>query len=786
MTSRLLLAAILVCTAAAPIQAADGAVTGRLTDPQGQPVAGASLRLTSDRPSDPVERVSDAQGRFSFPALAAGTYQLTAAAAGLAGTKKAFHLSDRETLTVDVQFSQVKSRADTVTVSADVQDIDVQSPDPAEKVFASENLLDANPGRPGAPISIPGYPIETASSGVKAPQYFAPGVAGDHGEPIAQYVQVGSYLVPNNLSANAHGNGYADPNIYVADVIESVEVDGGAFNVREGNHALNLATTYALRSHLNPFLTLTGDQRDITGTAGLSPTGHSWVAAEASYGNGFLDRLEHRKQFKLNGGQVFRLGKHTLTLFGIGYYGFSYVAGLSPIYGFNFVDTADGWRQEPDTIDPRQKDQTHTALITLNDVWELGDNQELQLSGFFRSYNLSLDSDFGDGLIRQSEFRTVTGASAAYINKLSKKFTLLAGTDYEREAPRRDDLDHYNFYNPADPNFYGPFTKVDGNNVTIAPVSPYIAGEGALSPYFHYYLGWRRDEISITNQDLVSPANSSRTLAGLNSPKATVTFFPKASWWVPEVAFSFGKSFFTEDPRTGSDYGQQTATGTPAVVDPVETARSYQLVASKRFRNTDLKLTLGHETQTAEYGKIDPDTGLQFDIGPGRIRYLAVTLRQSFGQGSLQATFEQADARDLDSGQVTPEAPRLIGDFLGAYQKLPFHLQAKGEFEYVGKKVVGNGCNQADPNDLNSYCIGVPNTEVRLALARPFLAGKLNVGVNLLLARGYTGQTVENFAVDNRPGYAGPLPVPENPIAEVVGVRIPASASVSLTYKFGR
>src|SRR5580698_8295845 len=122
--------------------------------------------------------------------------------------------------------------------------MDVTSPDPAMKVFATENLLDANPGRPGAPISIPGYPIETASGGIKAPQYFAPGVAGDHGEPIAQYIQVGSYLVPNNLSANAHGNGYADPNIMVPAVIESVETDGGAFNVREGDHSVDLSATY--------------------------------------------------------------------------------------------------------------------------------------------------------------------------------------------------------------------------------------------------------------------------------------------------------------------------------------------------------------------------------------------------------------------------------------------------------------------------------------------------------------------------------------------------------------
>jgi hypothetical protein len=777
---------VLVLCSAPLARAADGSVAGELNDPQGKPVAGAKLRVTSGSGLNPMESVSDPSGRFVFSSLAEGDYQISAQTAEFDEVKKTLHVGDSEALTVDLQFSRLASRTDAVTVTADVKDIDIQSPDPAEKVFASEDLLDANPGRPGAPISIPGYPIETASSGIKAPQYFAPGVAGDHGEPIAQFIQVGSYLVPNNLSANAHGNGYTDPNIYIANVIESVEVDGGAFNVREGNHALNLATTYSLRSHLDPFFTVTGDQRDITGAGGFSPSEHSWIAMETSYGNGFLDRLEHRKQVKLNGGQVFRAGNHILTLFGIGYYGFSYVAGLSPIYGFNSVDAANGWKQYPDTVDQRQKDQTHTALIALNDVWELIGSQELQLSGFFRTYNLSLFSDFGDGLIRQSEFRTVTGGSAAYRKKLSKKLTLLAGTDYEREAPRRDDLDHYNFYNPADPYYYGPFTKVDGNNVTITPITPYIAGEGELSPYFHYYLGLRRDEISINNQDLVTRANSSIILVGLNSPKATLTFFPKDSWYVPEVALSFGKSFFTEDPRTGSATGQQTATGAPSAVDPVETARSYQLVAIERFRNTDLKLTLGRETQTAEYGKIDPDTGLQFDLGPGRIRYMAITLRQSFSFGSLQATFEQADARDLVSGQVTPEAPRLIGDVSWTYQKLPFHLQAKGEFEYVGRKVVGNGCDESNPNDLTSYCLGVPNKEFRLSVARPFLAGRINVGVNMMIASGYTGQTTENFATDIRPGYVGPLPVPDNPIAEVVGVRIPSYASLNFTYRFGR
>ena len=770
--------------------AQDAAIRGRIVDPAGNALPGAAVQFLQGNQVLAQTR-SAVDGRFLLSLRATGDFTLHADVAGFRPVSRSVTLQQNENPEITVSMSELASTTESILVTADVSQEDILSPDPAMKVFATEDLLDANPGRPGAPISIPGYPIETASSGIKAPQYFAPGVAGDHGEPIAQYIQVGSYLVPNNLSANAHGNGYADPNIYIADVIESVQVDGGAFNVREGNHALNLAATYGLRSYLNPFITLTADYRDATLTAGVSPSTNSWAAMEGSFGNGFLDRLEHRKQFKFNSGRVFHAGEHTLTLFGVAYLGYSSVAGLRPMFGFNSVDAAAGWVQYPDTIDPRQKDQTHTALVALNDVWKLTGSQELQLSGFFRTYSLSLFSDFGLGLIRQSEFRTASGGNATYVNKIAKSFSLLAGADYESEAPRRDDLDHYNFFNPAAPGYYGPFVSIDANNVTIAPVTPFIAGEGDLGSHFRYYLGWRRDEINIQNQDLLTPGNSWNRWVGLNSPKATFTILPGNARIAPLISLSFGKSFFTEDPRLGTDLNN------PIKPEPVETARSYQLVASKSFHSTDLKLTLGHETQSAEYGKVDPDRGLQFDLGAGRIRYLGFTLRQSLPSGSLQATFEQADARLVNASySIVPEAPRLIGDLVGTYQKLPFHLQGKGEFEYVGRKVVGNGCGETaylsgDPNALKDYCVGVPNKEFRLAAARPFLEGRLNVGVNMMIASGWAGQTTENFAVagfygPGRVGLGSKGLVPANPVSEVVGVRIPSYASLNITYRFGR
>jgi hypothetical protein len=741
---------------------------GRVTDPQGNALPAASIQVAGHASSKGGQfwrtAKSGPDGRFEIKTDSAGNFDLTVDADGFRPVTRPITIRPNANPEIEISMSELSTRVESVSVTADVNELDVLTPDPALRVFVRQDLLDANPGRPGAPVSIPGYPIETASSGIKAPQYFAPGVAGDHGEPIAQYIAVGAYLVPNNLSANAHGNGYADPNIFIPEILESVQIDGGAFNVREGNHSVNLAATYGLRSHLDPFVSITGDYRDLDLVAGWSPSPDSFLAFEAAYGNGFLDRLEHRQQYKFNGERVFHAGQNRLTLFGIGYYGRSYVPGLIPIFAKNLYD--DKFPNYGDTIDPRQKDQTHTALVALNDVWQLSGEQQLQFSGFFRTYNLSLFSDFGQGLIRQSEFRTVGGGNATYVNKVAEEFSLLAGFDSEREAPRRDDLDQYGLFDPGNPGSYGPFTSKTANNVTIGSLTPCVAAEGLLARHLRYYLGWRRDEIDFDNDDLLHSQNSFQQWVGVNSPKATIAFLPKESWFLPLVSLSFGQSFYTDDPRIG----QMSNILGP----PVSTARSYQMVASKTIRNMDFKLTLGHVTTSQTLAKLDPDTGLPFDEGPGRLRFMTVAVRRNFSQGSLLLTFSKADARDLDSGQPTPEAPRTIFDLLGAVQKLPWHLQARGEFEYVGTKPLGPGC---EPNP-NAECTGVPVKEFRAAVVRPFLNGRIDVGVNMLIAGGFTGQTTENFYPN--------LVVQGTVIQDVVGVRIPSYASATLTYRFGR
>jgi hypothetical protein len=188
------------------------------------------------------------------------------------------------------------------------------------------------------------------------------------------------------------------------------------------------------------------------------------------------------------------------------------------------------------------------------------------------------------------------------------------------------------------------------------------------------------------------------------------------------------------------------------------------MVISKTVHNTDLRLTLGHITQQASLAKIDPDTGLQFNEGPSRNQYVTVAARHHFARGLLQASVSKADARDLSDGTPVPEAPRLIVDVLGTFDRLPFRLQARAEFEEVGRKPLGEGF------------ISVPVREFRAALVRPFLHEKLMAGVHFQLSSGYAGQTTEVLA----------LPGESEPSERVVGVYLPSYATLSFTYHFGR
>jgi len=93
---------------------------------------------------------------------------------------------------------------------------------------------------------------------------------------------------------------------------------------------------------------------------------------------------------------------------------------------------------------------------------------------------------------------------------------------------------------------------------------------------------------------------------------------------------------------------------------------------------------------------------------------------------------------------------------------LPFHLLARGEYEDVGRKPLGDGF------------VGVPVREFRGALIRPFESKGIDVGLNFFLASGYGGQTLETLALAGE----------RSPFERITGYPLKSYVTASFTYHF--
>ncbi|HEX8027551.1 MAG TPA: carboxypeptidase-like regulatory domain-containing protein, partial [Vicinamibacterales bacterium] len=120
-----LLVALIVCRVATPTAAQTlASLQGQVFDPSGAFVAGAAIRVQHESTRFDVRAVTDTEGRYYLAAIPAGTYSVTADAAG-------FRTERIDTLNVDVGRRLVRdfhlsvgSAAEFVAVSAEVSLVD--------------------------------------------------------------------------------------------------------------------------------------------------------------------------------------------------------------------------------------------------------------------------------------------------------------------------------------------------------------------------------------------------------------------------------------------------------------------------------------------------------------------------------------------------------------------------------------------------------------------------------------------------------------------------------------
>jgi hypothetical protein len=78
-----------------------GTITGRVIDPIGAPISGAVVTLAQDDARSPTETISEADGRFAFVKVAAGSFRLTVSSPGFVDSTLAGQLTPGATVSLE-------------------------------------------------------------------------------------------------------------------------------------------------------------------------------------------------------------------------------------------------------------------------------------------------------------------------------------------------------------------------------------------------------------------------------------------------------------------------------------------------------------------------------------------------------------------------------------------------------------------------------------------------------------------------------------------------------------
>jgi outer membrane receptor protein involved in Fe transport len=147
---------------------------------------------------------------------------------------------------------------------------------------------------------VPGIYVVQHAGGGKANQYFLRGFDADHGTDVALSVDG----VPVNLVSHGHGQGYADLNFIIPELIQRIEVHKGPYFAATGDFATAGAIDLVTRRSLEASqISFSGGMFDsFRGLVVASPQLDGWqplLAGEVHATNGPFDHGEGLQRFNL-------------------------------------------------------------------------------------------------------------------------------------------------------------------------------------------------------------------------------------------------------------------------------------------------------------------------------------------------------------------------------------------------------------------------------------------------------------------------------------------------------
>jgi outer membrane receptor protein involved in Fe transport len=445
--------------------------------------------------------------------------------------------------------------------------------DAASQGTIDDEQLENRPlSRPGEVLeAIPGVVVTQHSGSGKANQYFLRGFNLDHGTDFAVHIDG----MPVNLPSHGHGQGYADINFLIPELVEHIHYRKGPYYADEGD----FSAAGAAHVHLKRSLSGAGIE--------FTPGSYGYRRTLATAGGGFaggqlLGVLEigrddgpwanPEKLRKSNAVVRYARGDerngYTLTAM-------AYTSRWNATDQIPLRAATAGTIARFAAVDPT--DGGDTSRYSLSTQW-VGSSESAttRISGYLIRSSLQLYSNFtyflnnpanGDQF-GQVDKRTIGGGEASHLWK-----TQFGGREIEHTAGlrlRHDGIGQVGLFNTVARQRTG---TVRNDAVAQSSAGLYYSAAIPWTPWFRSNLGLRGDFYRFrVGSD--NPANSGTATDALLSPKAAFVFGP---WSNVEYYANYGRGFHSNDAR-----------GATITVDPATGARAERVTPLVRATGAEL------------------------------------------------------------------------------------------------------------------------------------------------------------------------------------------------------
>ena len=414
----------------------------------------------------------------------------------------------------------------------------------SEKNLTGDDLAKRQYTRPAEALeATPGLIVTQHSGEGKANQYFLRGFNLDHGTDLAITMDG----MPMNMRTHAHGQGYADMNFLIPELVGNVNVRKGPYFADQGDFATAGALSIDLINFVDkPYAQVTvgsfGYRRLLGVGSAKIGEGNLLIAGEVGTYNGPWTNPDDMK--KLNGVVRYSQGD---ALNGFSVTGMAYQnkwnstdqiparavsSGLIGLYGA--LDPTDGGNDFRYSISGRWA-QTDAKGGSRVDVYAVRSGLNL-----FNDFGFFTNDPVNGDQFHQRDLRTIAGLNASHT--INSAFGSLPVETTFGVQGRADDI-KVALTNTFNRQY---LSDIRTDFVKENSIGVYAQSTIHWTDWFKTTIGWRGDYYTASDNSVFNAANSGNVNAFMGSPKLSMVFGPFAK---TEFFINAGYGFHSNDVR---------------------------------------------------------------------------------------------------------------------------------------------------------------------------------------------------------------------------------------------